>query len=835
MKEISQNYEIMSYKAIYEDLTNRNSISQDISAAHIHPKTKKIQSVSVHNLATAFWSSRNCMVRELYHLILLAGIFHDTGKYSIEFQKYIHNAVEDRESVRRGEVNHSTGGGLLVERSIPNTPLSEMLQIAIYSHHGLRDCIDIDTGQYMVDRRNSREYQEEYNIDLDILESLFYTYMNRKGIEELFRKAEDDYRVIKSKIEEFIRNKNMENVFGSAYFYMGMYERLLISYLIDGDRSDTTRFLTEQDDDIDVQKIDINWNDCIRYYENYMNIQREKHAISDKRISQYRQEISDQCIRVAIKEDRLYRLTVPTGSGKTLSSLRYALYHALTFEKQRIIYVAPYLSILDQNAEEIRKAVGNVSAVLEHHSNVLHETEEERKKYEQLVENWYSPIIVTTAVQILETLFSAKTGSIRRMNSLVNSIIIWDEIQSLPPRVTGLFNLAINFLTEFCNTTVVLCTATQPVLDELPKSRMLTPVNMIAEVEYYDKAFRRTNLIDKTKLNAGGLSIEELGQFILKCFEKEGQVLVIVNTKSCARELYDNLYHHIEKISRLFHLSTNMCVLNRREKLAEISELMEKGEPLICISTQLIEAGVDISCKCVIRSLAGLDSIIQAAGRCNRHGEKEGGRGNVYIVKMNNDAEKIGSIQEVKIAQEAMKDLMHIKSKEIDEDCNYMFSEEAKQVYYRLYYQKLIHVMDYPFETLEGIQSTLVELLSGNKPGRDQQKEKKRHFFHQALKTAGELFEVIPEDGKFEVVVEYSADIKEKIEKLQTLQYDYQMQREIVKELQLATVSISEELRRSLGRAIYPICNGLIYVLSGNYYSEETGVSEKAIQKELVF
>lgn len=837
MKKRYNFVEKITYSFIYENITNKDALAQDLSAAHIHPDTKKIQSVSIHNLGAAFWGSRKCMIEELYHIVLLAGIFHDIGKYSPEFQTYIHKAVEDKELVRRGEVNHSTGGGLLVEKSIPNSPLSEMLQIAIYSHHGLCDCIDFNTGQYLVDKRNSRDYQEEYHIDLDKLESMFYTYINRQGIDELFSRAKEDFEAIKKKIATFIRDNNSKNMYGSAYFYMSMYERLLLSYLIDGDRLDTAFFISGQGDvSVSIaQKRNFNWNDCIQNYDNYMNAQREKHTKSETSINKCRQEISEQCKRVAMKNNRLYRLTVPTGSGKTLSSLRYALYHALKFDKQRIIYVAPYLSILDQNAEEIRKAIGDVEAVLEHHSNVLHESEEERRRYEQLIENWDSPIVVTTAVQLLETLFSAKTGSIRRMNSLVNSIIIWDEIQSLPPRVTGLFNLAINFLTEFCNTTVILCSATQPVLDELPKNRMLKPINMIEEIEYYDKAFRRTNLIDKTKLKAGGLSIEELGQFVLECFEKEEQVLVIVNTKACARQLYDYLYTYKEKISRLYHLSTNMCVLNRREKLAEMSDLMKKGVPMICISTQLIEAGVDISCKCVIRSLAGLDNIIQAAGRCNRHGEKKGGLGNVYIIKMSQEIENIGSMQEVKIAQEAMKDLLHIKSKEIDEDCNYLFSEEAKQIYYRLYYQKLIPVMDYTFKTSMGIQSTLVELLSGNQRGREQNKEQSHHFFHQAFRTTGELFEVIPEDGKIDVVVEYNEEIKEKIMQLQTLQYDFNMQKKIIKELQLATVGISEELRRNLGRAIYPICNGLIYVLNGAYYSKETGVSEKPLQKELIF
>ena len=265
-------------------------------------------------------------------------------------------------------------------------------------------------------------------------------------------------------------------MYGNRDFFLGMYERTIMSLLVDADRTDTACFMEQRElpaPKSDEMMQDI-WGKCITYLEQYL-----KSMKSESRLDEYRRDISRKCMEAGEREERLYRLTVPTGAGKTLSSLRFGLYHARKYHKRHIIYVAPYQSIIDQNAEEIRRAIHNDEIVLEHHCNVIHDDERERIRYEILTENWDSPIIVTTAVQFLNTLFASGIGNIRRMYSILNSVIIFDEVQALPVKITKLFNLSVNFLTAFGKSTVVLCSATQPLFDELDENRLLPPLSMI--------------------------------------------------------------------------------------------------------------------------------------------------------------------------------------------------------------------------------------------------------------------------------------------------------------------------------------------------------------------
>ena len=232
-----------------------------------------------------------------------------------------------------------------------------------------------------------------------------------------------------------------------------------------------------------------------------------------------------------------FAIVGPTGAGKTLSSLRFALYHAKKMKKQHIIYIAPFNSILIQNAEEIRKAIGKADVVLEHHCNVVCE-EGEEDQYRKLTETWDSPIIVTTAVQILNTLFSAQKSCIRRMHTLCNSIIIFDEVQAIPVKCMELFNLAVNFLTQFCGTTVVLCSATQPTLAPIKENNICECIEMAGRPEKYANAFKRTDIKDATELYPGGMEIEDLSEFVKEKTEQYQSTLVILNTTACAMNTF---------------------------------------------------------------------------------------------------------------------------------------------------------------------------------------------------------------------------------------------------------------------------------------------------------
>ena len=513
-----------------------------------------------------------------------------------------------------------------------------------------------------------------------------------------------------------------------------------------------------------------------------------------------------------------------------MSSLRFALHHALRFHKKRIFYIAPYCSIIDQNADVLRDALGE-QAVLEHHSNVMHEDPKQQGEYDRLTENWDAPVIVTTLVQLLNTLFSSKTASVRRMHNLCRCVLIFDEVQSLPIRLVHLFNLAVNFLTEFCGATVVLCSATQPLLDRVEENRLLPPEDMIPADVQRAAVFQRTVLIDRAQ---DAVSAEDLADFVWEQFVIKQQVLVIVNTKACARRVYQGLKERAEETCLLAHLSTNMCMAHREQTLQSIADELNNKRPVILISTPLVEAGVDISFRCVVRSLAGLDSIVQAAGRCNRHGEDE--LGEVHIVKLLRESENVSSLPDVVKAQEAIEILLAAARRDGVQAGEFLSSPQAIQQYYQTYFYRRAGEMGY-LVSVDGEQTTLTDLLSQNRTGTAQYRRTKGREcwqkMKQAFRTAGDRFEVIPEDGGFDVIVEYGGEPLILLRNLEN-ETDPKEKKRVLKQLQRYTVSISEGMLKTLGGAVHPMCQGMVFLLEKRYYCEETGVVTQPAAMELL-
>jgi len=265
------------------------------------------------------------------------------------------------------------------------------------------------------------------------------------------------------------------------------------------------------------------------------------------------------------------------------------------------------------------------NVVLEHHSNLTPEEENTRQKL--LTENWDAPVIFTTMVQFFETLFGHGTRNIRRMHQLANSVIIFDEVQTVPINFIHMFNVTLKFLVHGSGSTIVLCTATQPLLDKIePKSlaiKINTEHKIIKNVDQLYRSLKRVEIINMIK--PIGYSDAEITKLAVEELDKAGNVLIIVNTKVSSI----NLFKEIEKSKcqyskekfEVYHLNTHMCPAHRMSVLEEVKRKLDNKEPLICVSTQMIEAGVDIDFSAVIRYAAGLDSIAQAAGRCNRNGK----------------------------------------------------------------------------------------------------------------------------------------------------------------------------------------------------------------------
>lgn len=342
--------------------------------------------------------------------------------------------------------------------------------------------------------------------------------------------------------------------------------------------------------------------------------------VPDTPVNRHRAAILRACREKALEPPGLFTLTVPTGGGKTLASLSFAMRHAVQHGLDRVIYVIPFTSIIEQNAKVFREALGEGS-VLEHHSNFQYPDDDEEAWNPDVArlrlssENWDAPVVVTTNVQFFESLFANRSTRCRKLHNLARSVIVLDEAQMMPthllkPCVAAIQELVVNY-----GSTVVLCTATQPALGNLlPEG--IDPKEIVSGQPELFQALRR---VDVALL--GRVGDEQLAAEILR----HDQVLCIVNTRAHAR----NLFELIRAEGGSFHLSARMCPVHRAKVLDEIRGALNAGRPCRVVSTQLIEAGVDVDFPVVFRAVAGLDSIAQAAGRCNREGRLE--RGRVFV------------------------------------------------------------------------------------------------------------------------------------------------------------------------------------------------------------
>lgn len=791
--------------------------------AHVEYETKRTQDLKAHLKNVLCLAEQNCPLDILKNLIRVTAILHDSGKLGDEFQEYMEEVLENGEGVKR-RVDHSSAGGYIAEKMTGGKAVSQMIGTVIYSHHGLCDCVNFENGKTI------SEIRREKGLDFETIEKRYFEICDKNVLMELLKAAHKDLRELYESADDFACVLQ-EKKTGDIEFYLGMYERLIVSVLIDSDWSDAACFsenisLPTRISEEESQEI---WNKAMLNFDNYM-----KQVVSENRYSplnHYRNEISDMCYRAAMTENSLYRLTVPTGAGKTFSSLRFALTHAEKYKKQHIFYVAPFNSILEQNAEDIRVAVGCEEFVLEHHCNVIQENKEDEEKYRKLTENWDCPIIVTTAVQMLDTFFSGKKSSIRRMYTLCNSVIIFDEVQAVPVRCMELLHLAVNFLSQFCNTTVILCSATQPSLAKLKENNIVDCPEMAGDPEQYMEVFKRVEIIDKTRYIPGGMQLEDLRDFVLEQFEKHQSVLVIVNTKTTAKLLYEAVKEAWDEEDTIYHLSTNMCPRNRRDELYTIKAALKEKKKIFCVSTQLVEAGVNFSFECVIRSLAGLDNIIQAAGRCNRHGEQKI-PGEVYIIKLSSAIERIDNLPEMRRAQEACESLLYEFHEQKEYFNNVLDSQEAIKRYYQLYYHELgEEATKYPVLESELKGTNLVDLLGKNERGSNQYRrahsgKAQEPLLRQAFKTAGDYFEVISDDSKVSVVIPYNEEAEKLIRELENTNIDLYNRKSILRKLQSYTVGISELMKDKLNRAIYSPENSGILVLNKDYYDKKIGVIE---------
>ena len=787
--------------------------------AHIRRDESAEQTIRSHLLRVGDLMAMYAAGLGLSSMAQLIGMLHDLGKCTRAFANYLEWCREHPgDYSQKGKVDHSTAGGQLLMRRYGNRGDVALLTVhiaslVIFSHHtGLMNYLGEDG---ISDFLNRMEKEDAPQVDL----SYYYkTVISERELDALFEEAAHEFSALDARIMAYAPEGSE-----AYHFAWGMVHKLLLSMLIDADRLDSAEFeLGEQQTRLwDTASIWMDFSDKLEQKLAEFSIPSEPQA---KKIAELRQKISEDCLRAAEELPGIYRLRVPTGGGKTLASMRFALRHAQKYHKKRIIVVIPYTSIIDQNVKEIRDVFRMDEAILEHHSNVIMEDDGEDTESMDarriLTERWDVPVIFTTQVQFLNTLFDGGNTPLRRLHALRDSIIIFDEIQTLPVRCTYLFNAAMNFLKDFCGVTAVLCTATQPPLAQLDVPlEMSDHADLTSDVAEVFEGFRRVRIEDICK--DGGISVDEIAAAIVRSVEEIGDVLCIVNLTAQARDLYKAIVEQTqtsERDARVVHLSTKMCPAHRKEILKEVREELKrhKDHPeqrLICISTQLIEAGVDVSFPVVYRALAGFSSIAQAAGRCNRHGELE--RGIVRLFALEN--ENLSRLADIAQGRKIACDLLYQSS--ADE----ILTPAAMDKYFRRFYKgRTARDMRFPMKSC----NTIFDLLSANEAGfqkADERGESPELCYMQAFRDAGRAFEVI--DSHTEAVLVPYGDGKELIVEFNDIQFDKQQIGKKMNVAQQHMVNLfSYELQKlaQLG-GIWRTESGVM-ALREEYYNEAFGV-----------
>lgn len=727
-----------------------NAVAHAHFIAHVRKSDGAIQSLEDHLAETATLCSQFAVAIGLPKCGYLVGLLHDLGKYSAEFQNYIREVTglngEEAKAEgdkKRGTIDHATAGAQIVwdANEAGNFPtfMAQVLGDVLMSHHsrsGMKDFIDLTGRSPFLDRikRTNTHKNEAFDKASSDIRKEIDSLLNSPLLVDEFKSA---IAVIQEATTDLVPRHNQ----------LSLLTRHLFSCLLDADRLSTADFENPRGAEFRTSGQSPDWTLLLERFENHIG--RFK---AESEINQLRAQISNECRSAATRSDLLITLQVPTGGGKTLASLRFALHRAAssrTHRVDRIIYILPYTSILDQNSEVVRDILGE-EAVLEHHSNLSEEKDTWRNRV--LSENWDAPIVFTTSVQLLNSLFAAGTKTARRMHQLSNAILVFDEIQSLPIKTVHLFNNAIRFLTNQGNTTAVLCTATMPLLQSVNAklgSLQLTPENeIIGNRDALFRKLKRTTIVDDCRPQKW--TCQQIASYAHDLQNRHQSLLIVCNTKSSARQLFELLSS--DKETPVIYLSTNMCPAHRRHRITEIYTKLdpENPQPVICISTQLIEAGVDLDFGCVIRSLAGLDSIVQAAGRCNRHGSREMG----FVHVMNFKEEKLGaSLKEIELAQQITLRILHEYSDDPAHFDHDLLSAKAMEEFYRYYFHQRAIEMPYPCQAGTGNpplvkQCDLLDLLSCNRSSYDEATRTKNTTasslpFKHAYSTAAQAFQVI--------------------------------------------------------------------------------------------
>ena len=790
------------------------------------------QSCEDHNENVGKYTSQNLKCVHLETTGKLLGLIHD-GKYTQAFRQYIKASAAGKK-VLKGSVIHTFAAPWYLLSSFHHDECpdysdlaAEILAWVLGSHHGMFDIVDENKKSGFIHRMET-----DVDESIESMSNLFRLSTSEAEIKALFDKSTEELTTVWEKVSDITPKYEEQD------FIWGMTARLLLSALIDGDRRDTARFMDGieyPDDTEDMRPI---WESRLNYLESKLNAFK-----ADTPINIARSQISEQSRQAAVSASGVFRLNVPTGAGKTLSGLRFALAHALAHNKKKLIFTAPLLSIIDQNSKVIRDYIGDDSLILEHHSDVIKpdgtQSEEQkllRERYERMAETYRCPIIITTLVQLLNTMFDGKTTSIRRFHSLCDSVIIIDEVQSVPDKLLSMFNMAVMFLTGVCGATVVLCSATQPCLEKADHPLSCKQTDIVPYQPALWAPFKRTEIVD-----AGTMSLNEIKSFSESVLDETDSLLIVCNRKEQAETLFESI-----DADKKYHLSASMCMQHRKEVLdsikkdqTKLADLRKAGKAIIrrdkivCVSTQVVEAGVDISFGRVIRLTAGLPNAIQAFGRANRNGEYDKPVP-AYIVTCSD--EDLSHLSEIQRAKTASLELLEEFKRHPDIFAGSISSEASINYYYQnLYHEMPMEYQDCTVKINRDETTSLFSLLSDNRKYADGDCSFDGKFYmKQAFALAGQKFTVFDDDTTSVIVPYgegeriYSDFFSEKAENDPGFIFS------LLEKAKGYTVSVYKyqlDVLRKEKAIIEGLGGGTVTLLKPGYYDPAVGLSVKKIKE----
>lgn len=555
---------------------------------YAHKIDDKLQTVKNHLEKTAELCGK-FSIKELEKTAYFLGMYHDIGKYAKDFQdrllnnsskKYEHSACG---AIELGKIDTDPGSRYVLT----------MLQYCIAGHH---------TG--LPDGGDSGHTAEDTSLHGRLKRADFY-------------KGSADYSAYKDEIntgfsdDGFIVNEIRKGKTKRDRFELyAFFTRYLFSCLTDADFLNTEIFCNPETD----RKIESDFSSVLSAVDNKLS-----GFVCDNELRKARKRLQNQAVNNSGKSERISILNMPTGSGKTLCSLKIALERLKETGKKRIIYVIPYTSIIEQTADTFNGIFGEYMEILQHHSNYCFEDSEKEEatieKLKKSTENWDAPLIITTSVQFFNSLYHYKGSGLRKLHNLADSVIIFDEVHMLPTEYLQPCLRGIGYITKYLNSETIFLSATMPDYSELYKRYIPDcSVNELITDKSDFRYFQKCRYINLSETNYESV--------ISKASEYKSS-LIIVNKKKTAKEIYSMIS------GSKFHLSTYMTPKDRSETIAKIRKLLSENKPVTVVSTSLIEAGVDLDFEAVFREISGLDSILQSGGRCNREGLRE--TGDVYI------------------------------------------------------------------------------------------------------------------------------------------------------------------------------------------------------------